>query len=229
MAATEPATVIPRWRRWWWCCWYTLSFLWFVLCYRWRCYGTDRLPRTGPMLLVSNHQSFFDPIIVGLGLNARPFFALARSTLWRNRPLGWMIASLNGIPIDRCEQDLGSLRRCLAVLGAGHRLLMFPEGTRTPDRAVRRLAPGLMLLIRRSQVPVVPVALEGAFDVWPRTRKLPRLTGRVAVMYGEPIPARTLVAMGPEAGLEHLRQTIETMRQELEERMARQRPIGLPA
>ena len=205
----------------WWHCLHFLCFLWMTLCYRHRFWGHHHIPRYGPVLLVSNHQSLFDPILVGLGSHHRQFFAMARSTLFAHRVFAWLIRSLNAIPIARGTSDLRALRMCIDVLTREQAMLVFPEGTRTRDGAAGVFKTGVMLLVKRARPRVVPVAIEGAFSAWPHGRQLPRATGRIAVMYGEPIEADTLIAMGEAAALVHLHDTIEAMRQELSRRLRR--------
>jgi len=205
---------IPLHFRGWW---YFLRFLclvWFKLCYRYRSSGRQNIPGAGAVLYVSNHQSFLDPIIVGLATN-QPFFALARKTLFKNTFFSWFIRSLSAIPVDQeSVGDKGAMRACLEVLANGQRLLIFPEGARTTDGATQPFAPGTLLLIRRSKPTVVPVALEGAFEAWPRDGKL-RKTGRIRCVIGEPIEAEALLAMENDAALTLLRDRVETLRQTL--------------
>ena len=77
----------PLYRIAWWVLLYILSYVWFLLCYRFRRFGIEHIPHDGAVLFLSNHQSYLDPIIVGLGCgHRRQFFALARSTLWKIPP-----------------------------------------------------------------------------------------------------------------------------------------------
>jgi 1-acyl-sn-glycerol-3-phosphate acyltransferase len=118
------------------------------------------------------------------------------------------------------EGDKRAMHDCIDVLRAGHALMIFPEGSRTYDGKTQRFNPGTMLLIKRGLPRVVPVAIEGAFDVWPRGRA-PRPTGRMFVQYGRPIDAQTLIDMGRDQALGYLSDRVETMRQELAQRLAR--------
>ncbi len=205
----------PLWRIAWWhlvhlVCWVVLG-----ACYRYRVWGTHHLPDTGPVLLVSNHQSYLDPVLVGLASHRRQFIPMARSTLFRNRFFAWLIKSLNAIPVDRATSDMAAMRRALDALNRGNSLLIFPEGTRAVTAHVGPFKSGSMLLIKRARPTVVPVAIEGAGTAWPKGRPLPLATGRIAVQFGQPIPADELLAMGTPAAMEHLRSTVETMRQHL--------------
>jgi 1-acyl-sn-glycerol-3-phosphate acyltransferase len=211
----------PLWRVLWWCLLHFLCYLWVCAAYRYRAWGAAEIPAAGPVLFVSNHQSFLDPILVGVAAHRRQFYAMARSSLWNHPALAWVIDSLNGVPVERNTADVKAMRRCLEVLGGGQALLLFPEGTRTPDGRTRAFSSGLMLLIKRARPKIVPVAIDGAFDAWPRTRKRPRLGGRVGVMYGRPIDPYVLLDMPVPEALEMLRRQVETMRLEVARRLAR--------
>ena len=210
----------PIWRILWWHFLHLLCFLWFVPMYRFRAWGVRRIPAEGPLLIVSNHQSFFDPIIVGLGSHRRQFAAMARSTLFDHPVFAWLIRSLNAIPVVQGESDLKAIRQCVDVLKKNHALLIFPEGERCEDGVTHRFETGTMLLIKRAKPTILPVALDGAFDAYRRGQKRPKLRGRIGVLYGEPIPAQTLLAMKPEEALAYLQRTVEAMRHDLAERLA---------
>lgn len=203
---------------WWYFCW-SLCYVWFLVFYRFRIWGARNIPGEGAVMLVSNHQSFFDPIIVGLGSSHRQFYALARATLFDNPVFAWHIRSLNAIPVNQDSADTKAMRACIDVLKKHHALLIFPEGSRTLDGAVQRFEPGTMLIIKRARPMIVPVALDGAYEVYPRGAKWPKLVGRIGVMYGEPIPAESLLEMGPEQAMEHMRRQIERMRLELRKKL----------
>jgi len=199
---------------WWHFC-HMLCVVWFYTCYRFRFFGQDNIPRTGPVLLVSNHQSMLDPIIVGLGSSHRQFYALARATLWDTKWLGRIMDSLNAIPVDQDKPDASTMKHCIEVLKQNHALLVFPEGARTLSGETEPFEPGTMLIIKRAKPIVVPVALDGAYDAWPRTKKRPKLFGRIACVYGEPIEAEDLLSVKPAEALETLRKKVESLRLEL--------------
>ena len=190
--------------------------MFFRLFYRIRITGQDRVPTEGPVLLVANHGSFFDPPIVGATLRVRDTNFLARRSLFKG-PLGWLIRRLNSIPLEDNAGDVKAIRQVLERLGEGEPVLIFPEGSRTYDGRLQPFRDGARLIIRRAKCPVVPIAIEGAYDTWPRTRKLPRLFGcRLAIEYGEPISAEQARA---EDGNELLERTIAAMRLKLREQM----------
>lgn len=157
-----------------------------VLLYRVRYEGLRNIPASGGVLVVSNHQSHFDPPLVGMASSRRMNY-LARDTLFRFAPLGWLIHSLDAIPIDREGIGLGGIKESLKRLKRGEMVVIFPEGTRTPDGAIQPFRPGFTTLAVRSKSAILPVAIEGAYAVWPRRQPAPSLTGSIRVCYGEPI------------------------------------------
>lgn len=209
----------PLYRIVWWHFCHMLCVVWFVICYRFRFFGQHHIPRTGPVLFVSNHQSMLDPIIVGIGSSHRQFYAMARATLWNSRLLAIIMNSLNAFPVDQEKPDASSMKRCIEVLKNNQALLIYPEGARTLTGKTEKFEQGTMLVIKRAKPIIVPVALEGAFDVWPRNKKLPKPFGKIACRYGKPIPAEDLLTLPAAEALEMLRGTVEKMRLELAEQI----------
>lgn len=173
-------------------------------------------PATGACIIVCNHQSFLDPILVGGALRDRAMHPIARLGLFKNRFFGSLIGALNSIPIRENTGDRAAIREGLKRLEQGAAVLIFPEGSRTPDGAVQTFKRGALLLIGQSGCPVLPAAVEGPFEAWPRDRKLPRLWGsRVAVAFGDPIDHDELLEDGPNAALERLQREVEALRAQL--------------
>jgi len=202
-----------------WFCW-SLCLLILTVVYRLRRFGADRMPRTGAVLVVANHQSHIDPTAVGMLATRRQMHFVARLGLFKFKPFGRLIAALNSVPIRENESDIVAIREVLSRLSAGHAVLIFPEGSRSPDGAMHEFKGGAALILKRSRCPVLPVAVEGAFDAFPRKRRLPRVLGqRVAVMAGPLIPHDELLQDGPGPALERLRREIDAMRLELRSRL----------
>jgi 1-acyl-sn-glycerol-3-phosphate acyltransferase len=194
----------------------------FVTFFRARFFHASRVPATGPLLLVANHQSHMDPPLVGVAIVQRQLDYLARLGLFRAPGLSWLISALNATPIKEDSGDSGAIKEVLRRLGEGHAVVVFPEGTRSDDGSIGPFKRGTALLFRRAACPVVPVAIEGAFEAWPRTQHFPSFFGkRVAVMFGEPIHAAELSALGPDAALSLLRLRIDAMRLELRAHLRR--------
>ncbi|MFN9627871.1 MAG: lysophospholipid acyltransferase family protein, partial [Planctomycetota bacterium] len=139
----------------------------FVLWFRIRVEGRHHVPLDGGGMLLSTHQSGIDPILVGLSCN-RNLNYLARSTLFKNPAFSFLIRILDAIEIDRERGGLGGLREMLSRLRSGELVLLFPEGTRTTDGSIGSLKPGFLPIAKRSEVPLIPVAIVGAFECMPK-------------------------------------------------------------
>jgi 1-acyl-sn-glycerol-3-phosphate acyltransferase len=167
-----------------------------VVVFRTRVSGRQFVPKTGGALVLSNHQSHFDPVLVGLACDRRLNY-LARETLFGFAPFRWLIHSLDAIPIDREGLGLGGLKETLRRLKCGELVLIFPEGTRTRDGQISALKPGFVALARMGKVPLLPVAIDGAFDAWPRWKKLPR-RAKIHLAFGPPITPDEVDALDDE-------------------------------
>lgn len=164
-----------------------------ILVFRIRCRGREHVPASGGGLVLSNHQSHLDPVLVGLATDRRLNY-LARDTLFKFAPFRWLINSLDAIPLDREGLGLGGLKETLKRLKRGELVLIFPEGTRTRDGEVGTLKPGFCALARRAGVPLLPVAIDGAFDSWPRSQMLPG-PAVIHIQFGEPLEPADLATL----------------------------------
>jgi 1-acyl-sn-glycerol-3-phosphate acyltransferase len=182
---------------------------------RLRAHDLGNVPAAGPLLIVANHQSFLDPPCIGSMITHRHIEYLARATLWGFGPFGKLIQTLNSIPIAE-GGDAAAMKEALRRLHEGKCVLVFPEGSRSPDGAMREFKRGAAVLVKRARCPVLPAAIEGAFDAWPRKSKYPKLFGPpVEVKYGTPIPHSQLLEGGADAALERLAAEVERLRLEL--------------
>lgn len=206
---------------WWDLVCHPIAWLIVFVLYRHRWWNIHNIPAEGPTLLVCNHQSYLDLPVLGVGIYHRHFHPMARKTLFRNPVFGRLIRSLNAFEVDQESADIRSVRTAIDKLKAGHLVLLFPEGARTEDGRMGPFNPGLMLLIRRARPTVVPMAVDGVYDAWPINRKWPRLSGATGAEYGEPIPAKDLIAMPPEEARKLLRHRVETLRLSVRQRLRR--------
>ena len=146
--------------------------------------------------MLSNHQSNLDPVLIGLASDRRLNY-VARRTLFGFGPFRWLINLFDAIPIDREGLGLEGLKETLRRLKRGEMVLLFPEGTRTPDGEVHQIKPGFCAVARRAGGPIVPVAMDGAFDAWPRRQRLPR-RAVIHVQFGDPIGVAQIAEMDDE-------------------------------
>ena len=123
--------------------------------------GSESIPASGPVIIASNHISFWDPILVGLGCPREVHF-MAKEELFRNRFLGWLIRAYNAFPVRRGILDRQGLRSASDLLRKGNVLLLFPEGTRSKTGEPREARPGVGFLACTAGATVVPACIEGS-------------------------------------------------------------------
>lgn len=159
--------------------------------------GIDRFPDSGGALVCSNHQSYLDPILLG-SLCDRRMNYLARESLFESGIFSALMRFYDAIPVRRDGMSISGLKETLKRLKRGELVVIFPEGTRTEDGRIQPLKSGFCMLARKAKVPLVPVAITGAFDVWPKGQKRPKLA-RVVLEAGDPIPAETVAELDDDA------------------------------
>jgi 1-acyl-sn-glycerol-3-phosphate acyltransferase len=164
---------------------YHLSRLLAKLFFGFRIVHRERVIQTGPVILATNHQSFFDPPLAGNAAD-RAIYFLAKKSLMDVPILAWLLPKLNVIPVNLEGGDRSALKALIRVLSAGECALVFPEGTRTPDGNLQPAEPGLGLIIAKTRAPVVPMRIFGAYDAWPIGGKI-HLGPKITVVVGEPI------------------------------------------
>ena len=148
----------------------------------------DALPREGPLILAANHASNADGILIGGWLTP----ALGRRIHWLGKremlewPILGPIARHGGVhPVDRGAADVEAFRTAQRILEEGHVLMVFPEGTRSPDGKLQRPRDGLAMLALRTGAPIVPIGIGGSHRAWPKGGR-PRFGERVIVRVGRP-------------------------------------------
>lgn len=155
-----------------WAAWASTRVL-YTLYFREALEGREHMPATGGVLVVANHQSFLDIPLVSHVVPRHVSF-VARDTLAQSRPLAWLMRTCGAVLIKRGASDRAALREAATHLERGDVVAMFPEGTRTPDGQVQEFRPGAVLAARMAKVPIVPCAIDGAFEALGRTTRFPR-------------------------------------------------------
>ena len=189
-----------------------LSSVLHAICFRGEVAGVEHLPVSGGQIIAANHASHLDPFILGAQLPRQVTF-FARKTLWKPGFAAWWLNALGVIPVDRDGgSDVGAIKRVLAALKQEQVIIMFPEGTRSPDGRLQPPKPGVGLFACRTQVEVVPARLFGSFEAFDRRGRI-RLGTPVAVVFGKPIPAA--VYDDPSAGKERYQLASERIMAEI--------------
>jgi 1-acyl-sn-glycerol-3-phosphate acyltransferase len=150
--------------------------------------GKEHIPRSGPVILASNHRSFLDSIFIPLVISRRVTF-VAKAEYFDDKRVAWFFRGVGQIPIRREGGSASerALQSATEVLEAGGVFGIYPEGTRTRDGHLHRGHTGVARLALRTGAPIVPVGIIGSDEVQPIDSKLPRLFKTVRICFGEPI------------------------------------------
>jgi len=169
--------------------WYFIGWSSFLIFFKtylgFRTIGRENVPKNGSFIFVSNHSSYFDPILLGTSLY-RSLYYMARENLFWRPLLGWAMRQVHAFPIKRDSGDLGALKQALNILKAGKPLVIFPEGTRSKDKRLRAAKPGVGFIVAKAQVPVIPAYIDGSLEALPGSLKTLK-RHPVTVYIGKPI------------------------------------------
>lgn len=185
--------------------------------------GLENIPGEGPFLLIANHQSYLDPVLVQ-AIVPRPVYTMAKSTEFSRRLLGFLMQRLKSFPVRRFEIDPQAVRIALRHLSFGQGVGIYIEGERSWDARLQSPRRGTIRLILKAGVPVIPCGISGSYDVWPRWDKRIR-RGTIHIRFGSAlhfpqlddrrardaivpfVSDRLMSAIGELAGVAHARST----------------------
>lgn len=143
---------------------------------RWEVRGVDNLPAIGGMVLVANHVSYWDPVVVICAFQRKVHF-MAKSELFRIPIVGYAVKVSGAFPVRRDRSDRSAIRTALRLLGEGKVVGVFPEGTRSRTGELLKPHAGAAMLALKAGVPMLPVAVSGTRGVF----------GKIRVLIGEPV------------------------------------------
>jgi 1-acyl-sn-glycerol-3-phosphate acyltransferase len=152
---------------------------------RGRVYGVEHVPKTGPLVIVSNHASHFDPPLLSCAVE-RPVAYMAKEELFQVPVLGSAIQWYGAYPVKRGSADRSAIRAALSKLGENWAVGIFPSGTRTEDARIHNPKLGAAMIAAKCQVPLLPVSLWGTEKILRSDRPLPCSTP-VTIRIGKPL------------------------------------------
>ncbi len=150
-----------------------------------RTYGRENVPKVGGFLLASNHVSNLDPVVLGVAC-PRALNYMAKHSLFNNPVASWILYKSNAFPLKRESVDLSAIKEAIRRVELGGGLLLFPEGTRASDGAVREPQAGIGFLAAKLNVPIIPAFVKGTCDALPKGAKFIR-PRRVSIYFGRQI------------------------------------------
>lgn len=165
--------------------------------FRWRVFGRENVPPSGPVILCANHTSYWDPPLVGAA-TIRDVYFMAKRELFHLPVLGLLMPRVNAFPVDRKRVDTGAVKQSLRLLRQGQIVCIFPEGMRIMTGGLGEPQRGAALLAVKTGAPVVPVAIKGPF----------RPGRSVVVRFGTPIEFGTGSGRGRDHDIEAISRRI---------------------
>ena len=164
---------------------YNLAKLVARMFYAMRIVHPERLVESGPLIIAVNHTSFLDPPLAGICYR-RGVFYLARKTLLSWPFFGPLFPAMNVIPVEREGNDMNALRIVVRKIREGNGVVLFPEGTRSPDGSLQSARAGIGLVIARTGAPVQPLRIFGAHEAFPK-KSLRLRAPQITIVVGEPV------------------------------------------
>jgi len=190
--------------------------------------GLGNLPEKGPYLICSNHQSYMDPLVLAGALPWRLFrntFALGTSELFGKGFMRRLARWLRVAVLDPDANLVPAMRAGFFGLSQRHILVLYPEGERSNDGSPRVFRKGAAILSIHAQAPIVPVAIEGFYEAWPRHKKFPKFTD-LQMVFGKPIqppPANEASEAAYDRLTSELKSRVVAMWQELRKKELREK------
>lgn len=187
---------------------YSLARFFFKTFYGLKIYGLKHFKK-GSGIIAANHVSNFDPPVLSISCPEEVHF-LGKESLFRIPVLSWIIRKLNTHPVAGAAADLATLKRMVQILNEGHKLIVFPEGSRSFNGDLQPHERGVAFLSQNAKCPIFPAYLKGTFEAWPRQKKLPKFHGKIACVFGSPIYPHEYEGLSKKEAQEFIRKRCET-------------------
>ena len=166
--------------------------------FRFRIIGHENIPKAGGIIIASNHLSYLDIPLLGYSIG-RDADYMAKKELFSIPVLGLLIRILGGFPVDRERLDRSTIREAIKRLKSGRVLVIYPEGTRSPNGRLQPAKPGVGMIVRMSRAKVIPVAVTGTDKALPRGSWMVR-RAHITIEFGKPIDFSSVIENTGEKG-----------------------------
>jgi 1-acyl-sn-glycerol-3-phosphate acyltransferase len=176
--------------------------------------GENVVNHQGPLIVVANHVSYLDPVIVGIAVK-RPINFIAKKEVFDIPILGFILKKLGVIPVDKKNINPTSVKKTINLLKKDHIIGIFPEGTRSLNGQLLKLNSGMIKIALQTNAPIIPIGINGTFDFYPPHAKMPAFFKRknIYVHFGKPI----YLDSSKRKDAEYLKESLQKIEQEIKE------------
>jgi len=171
--------------------------------------GVENIPQEGSAIIVANHASFIDPLVIATTVPRKIGFMILES-FYRKPVINWLCSCTTCIPVPEKDSGHQALRYAIEYLKNGNALCIFPEGGRSPDGKLQEAKTGTAFIALKTGTPVIPAAIIGNFRAYSRHHKIPR-PYKVVVRYGKPI----MFGKGDDFNKDDLREATQVIMEEI--------------
>jgi len=164
------------------------AIAWIILKIFWRMeiIGIENLPKSGGLIIASNHVSYLDPVVLVASLNRKIYF-IAKKEVFKNTFISFILKNMNAFSVDRENVDILAFKKAINILREEKVLGIFPEGTRSSNGELQELKLGAIKIAMKTGVPILPVGIIGTHKIYPQGKKFPILfKHKIIVKYGAP-------------------------------------------
>ncbi|PIE32765.1 1-acyl-sn-glycerol-3-phosphate acyltransferase [candidate division KSB3 bacterium] len=165
-----------------------------TLYFRLKVEGLESVPKQGPYLIVANHASFLDPILIG-AVVPRIIHYITYAFFYYHRAIHWYCKRVFCIPIKKEGNDIATFKKALRLLRQGELVGIFPEGARSHTGKLAQAQPGVALIALKAGVPIIPVGIRGTYEAFPTGARFPK-PSPVTLTFGEPFSLDEFLASG---------------------------------
>lgn len=184
------------------------AFLLVRIFYRHKVYGKEHYHPGGGMI-AANHSSFLDPPLVAVSCPEEVYF-LAKKYLFSIPILGRLIRKLNSKPVSSSASDASVFKQILKIIKEDKKIILFPEGERSSTGEIGQLQQGVAFLGVQSKSVIFPVYIHGAFEIWHKGKRFPKLWGRTACVFGSPIECKNFLNLPKKEAMKEIAKALES-------------------